>query len=159
MKPRIRVAGLVIEDDSVLLVKHAGYGREWWVPPGGGLEGSESFEECVVREVREETGFDVEPRRLAYVKEFIEPSTDTHHVELFFVTIVRGGEKIIGSNADGTEFDHSIIDVRWVPEAELLNDFSERVAPEIISTRQFWESAALGFPDIEYIDIKTEVIR
>ena len=41
MKHRIRTAAIVVEGDSVLLVKHQGHGPEdgyvWWVPPGGGV--------------------------------------------------------------------------------------------------------------------------
>ena len=64
MKHRIRAAAIVVEGDSMLLVKHQGHGPEdgymWWVPPGGGVEGEESLVECARRETLEETGLSVE---------------------------------------------------------------------------------------------------
>ena len=37
---------------------------DWWGLPGGIVEIGETFSECVVREVREETGLQVCPQRL-----------------------------------------------------------------------------------------------
>ena len=163
MKPRIRAAGLIIKDDSILLVKHADYGDVWWVPPGGGLEGSETFEDCVVREVKEETGIEITSGNLAYIKEFIEPSTSTHHVELFFSADggkrAMFGEQFVGVNPEDSQFAHSILDVRWISKHDLLSEFAERVAPEIITTEDFWSDASVGFPSIRYIDLQTELAR
>ena len=36
----------------------------WWVTPGGGIDPGESETEAAVREVREETGFDLDPGAL-----------------------------------------------------------------------------------------------
>ncbi|MDA1279370.1 MAG: NUDIX domain-containing protein [Chloroflexi bacterium] len=163
MKPRIRAAGLLIENDSILLVKHGAFGDVWWVPPGGGVEGAETFEDCVVREVKEETGLEVVSGNLAYVREFIEPAQDAHHVELFFRVVGKDrtmvGKHTVGTNPDGTRFAHSILDVRWITKHELLNGFSQHVAPEIIAAEVFWADAAMGFPSIRYIDLQSEAVR
>lgn len=44
-----------------MLIKHREHatGREYWVIPGGGLDGNETEEECVIREAREETNLEV----------------------------------------------------------------------------------------------------
>lgn len=47
-------SGFVVDDGSVLLVRHAGL--EKWVQPGGHVEARETPDEAAVREVREETG-------------------------------------------------------------------------------------------------------
>lgn len=48
--------------------------RKQWTLPGGGLELHERAEEGVVREVREETGFDVEVDELLGVDSYVFPA-------------------------------------------------------------------------------------
>lgn len=65
---RIRVTGVVIEDGRLLLLNQdtPGAGRSWSLP-GGKLENGETLADALVREMKEETGLDVEPGRLLYV--------------------------------------------------------------------------------------------
>ena len=62
MARHTRYQGLIVENDHVLLIQHREHatGREYWVIPGGGLDSAETEEECVIREVREETNLEVE---------------------------------------------------------------------------------------------------
>jgi len=68
MARHTRYQGLIVENDSVLLIKHTerATGRSYWIIPGGGLDDDETEEECVIREVREETNLDVEIERLLF---------------------------------------------------------------------------------------------
>ena len=61
-----RYQGAIIRDHSVLLIKHRHHddGREYWVIPGGGKEPGETEEECVQREMKEETHLHVRVERL-----------------------------------------------------------------------------------------------
>jgi ADP-ribose pyrophosphatase YjhB (NUDIX family) len=55
---RIRYQAAIVEDDRILMLKvwdHAHSGHTFWLIPGGGREPGESEEDCVKREVREET--------------------------------------------------------------------------------------------------------
>ncbi|GAA4845862.1 NUDIX domain-containing protein [Luteimicrobium xylanilyticum] len=65
---RIRVAAyaVILDADGRQLLSHwnEGPGLTGWTLPGGGLEFGEHPTETVVREVREETGYDVEPGEL-----------------------------------------------------------------------------------------------
>ncbi|MGA7730559.1 MAG: NUDIX domain-containing protein [Chloroflexia bacterium] len=57
----VGVSGLVRDDEGrVLLLKHTYRGNKPWGLPGGGLRPGESLEECLQREVLEETGMRVE---------------------------------------------------------------------------------------------------
>ncbi|MBL8046401.1 MAG: NUDIX domain-containing protein [Anaerolineales bacterium] len=56
------VTALIVNEGGELLWQKRG-DFEWWGLPGGVLELGESFSQCCVREVLEETGFHVEPVR------------------------------------------------------------------------------------------------
>ncbi|MDA1280690.1 MAG: NUDIX domain-containing protein [Chloroflexi bacterium] len=69
MNRRVRYQATIIKDDNVLMLKvrdHALSGNIFWVIPGGGREPDESEEECVKREVLEETHLHVEIERLVH---------------------------------------------------------------------------------------------
>lgn len=80
----------------LLWQKRADFG--WWGLPGGVLELDESLPECVVREVREETGLGVEPLRLVGIYsspdfDVIYPNGDqVQQVTFCFECRVVGGD-------------------------------------------------------------------
>lgn len=56
-RPKIGVGVVVIRDGKVLMGKRKGsHGSGHWAPPGGHLEFGETIEQCVERELLEETG-------------------------------------------------------------------------------------------------------
>lgn len=57
VRPSVR--GIVIADGKVLMVHSIKY--DYYKFPGGGIEPGEGMEEALCREVREETGFTVDP--------------------------------------------------------------------------------------------------
>ena len=61
MKKTIRYQGAILRDAHILLVLHREHmgGRSYWLLPGGGREDCETEVECVIREMKEETGLDV----------------------------------------------------------------------------------------------------
>ena len=62
----VSVAGVVVDGQGrALLIQRRDNGR--WEPPGGVLELGEAIVEGLRREVREETGLEVEPERLTGV--------------------------------------------------------------------------------------------
>lgn len=117
---------LVRDGDRILLVRRARpplVGQ--WGLPGGGVELGETVEQAVVREVREETGLQVEVSRfLGYVDAIERDDAQRvryHYVISYFEAAVRGGELRAGDDAS---------DVRWVTAAEArqmpLTDAVER---------------------------------
>jgi len=58
--PRLElvIAGCIVRNGKVLLVWHKKHNE--WLPPGGHIEQNETPNDAVLREVKEETGLDVE---------------------------------------------------------------------------------------------------
>jgi len=59
---------MIIQDHKILLIQHSQHstGRSFWVIPGGGIDGSESAEECGIREMMAETNLLVKIDRLVF---------------------------------------------------------------------------------------------
>jgi ADP-ribose pyrophosphatase YjhB (NUDIX family) len=95
---RVRVCGILIEKDRILLVNHRGLNKTnlFWCPPGGGIQFGESAAESLQREFREETGLEIEVMDFLCVNEYISQALQA--VELFF--LVR---RISGYVATGTD--------------------------------------------------------
>ena len=49
-RPRVRVAGILIEDDRILLIEHTKNDKKYWLVPGGGVDWGESAAEALARE-------------------------------------------------------------------------------------------------------------
>jgi drug/metabolite transporter (DMT)-like permease/ADP-ribose pyrophosphatase YjhB (NUDIX family) len=78
---RTRYQGAILSDNRVLLIRHQEHasGRDYWVIPGGGRLDGESEEECVVREMKEETNLQVTVRRLLLDERFVSEYGKEHH--------------------------------------------------------------------------------
>ncbi|MBU6450220.1 MAG: NUDIX hydrolase [Cyanobacteria bacterium REEB67] len=95
--PTTRVSVIVVSDEKkILLVKHRKGNRQYWVLPGGRLEYGETFVECAVREMREETGLDVEVDDFVYLSEAIAPDRSRHIVNIYLTAHVVGGTLQVG---------------------------------------------------------------
>lgn len=79
-----------------------------WSVPGGRVEWGESLRDAVVREVREETGLEVEVGEVVWVGESLGPGDPPswHFVLIDFRARVVGGELRAGGDARAAE---------WVP--------------------------------------------
>ncbi|MCM3759032.1 NUDIX hydrolase [Sporosarcina aquimarina] len=68
MKSWLGSAGICFNEKNELLMVKCQESEEWAVPSGG-IEEGESPEECCIREVKEETGYDVSILEQLLVKE------------------------------------------------------------------------------------------
>lgn len=83
------VAAVVIDGDKVLLHKRRDF--RVWALPGGGIEAEESASDAAIREVREETGYEIDLIRLVGEYRVPQLSTACTHI---FLGCVTGGEAI-----------------------------------------------------------------
>jgi 8-oxo-dGTP diphosphatase len=115
-KVRIRVCGVCWKGESVLMVKHKFGEKDFWAPPGGGIEFGESIQSALKREFLEETGLQVKVQRFLFGCEFVKASL--HAIELFFEV-----EWVSGELMKGDDPELSIIqDVQFLT-AEQLRSF------------------------------------
>ena len=113
--PRVGVAGVVVFEERVLLIKRGREpGRGEWNLPGGLVEVGETLREAVAREVEEETGLQVAARELLAVGDRIirdeAGRVMYHYVLLDYLCEVTGGELASGSDAE---------EARWMTPREL----------------------------------------
>lgn len=95
----VTARALIVTGEKLLLVSNTG---DYWYTPGGRLEPGESLEQCLVREVFEETGLQIEVDNLIHVAEFIEIEQSRHKIECYFVARAIGDTaKIDWQDQDG----------------------------------------------------------
>jgi 8-oxo-dGTP diphosphatase len=107
--PRVVVTAAVIERDGTYLVarRPAGVHLEgMWEFPGGKCHAGESFEACLIREIREELGCEVEVGREVFSTSHAYPE---RVVELHFFACALNGEPapVMGQ------------EIRWVARSAL----------------------------------------
>lgn len=98
--------------DEILLIRRGKpphYGR--WMIPGGSLEWGESLEAAATREVREETGIEIEIEAFAAFVEAIAPDgAEYHFLIMDYVAHATGGSLQAGSDA---------LEAAWVSASSL----------------------------------------
>ncbi len=109
-KPIVGVGAVIICDGKILIEKRKNEpGKGKWSIPGGLVELGESVEKTVIREVKEETGLDVEkPLLIDVVDNIVKEGSDEikyHFVIIDFFLKLKGGLLKAGSDAE---------ELRWV---------------------------------------------
>jgi len=105
-----------------------------WEPPGGVLELGESIEDGLRREVREETGLDVEPVALTGVYKNMNRGV----IALVFGCTTTGGQP---ATSDETEA------FRWATESEVSDLASEAYAARVLDALHVHSQAAIRAHD------------
>jgi ADP-ribose pyrophosphatase YjhB (NUDIX family) len=82
VSPQLRVAAIIARQQRLLLVEHRKRGQRYWVLPGGRLEGNETLDAALRRELQEELKVGARVGRLVIVCESLAP--DRHVVNLIF---------------------------------------------------------------------------
>jgi 8-oxo-dGTP diphosphatase len=146
MKHRISVGVIVEEGGRLLLVRHVKSGAyDFWVAPGGGVQGDESLLDGARREAREETGLEVEPAKLAYIEELINP--ETRHCKFWFVGKVQGGELSVDHPETKREL---ITEAAWLSKDELRG----RVVYPPVLIGRYWQDRDAGFPAPVHLELR-----
>ncbi|MDW0117554.1 NUDIX hydrolase [Sporosarcina thermotolerans] len=103
-------AGICInEHKEILMVKS--FESEGWAIPSGGIEEGESPEECCVREVKEETGYDVKVIEQLRVK---ETTIKDIKVKTYYFRVEK-----IGESSGINDPDEIIVEADWKSLSEI----------------------------------------
>ena len=125
------VGALILRKDSILLVER---GRAplkgFWSLPGGVLELGEQLGAAIVREVKEETGLEVQPLSVVEIFERIMRDKaghpEYHYVLIDYFCKVTGGKLLAGDDSSKAE---------WVKRKDLASlKLTEGTLPVIEST-------------------------
>ena len=120
--PKVDVRGVVFRADKILLVRERSDGR--WTLPGGWADVGESPAENVVREIREEAGFETRATKLLAVFDRArhphEPPFPFHVYKMFLRCEITGGAARESSETSAVDF---------FAEAELPELSLTRVTP------------------------------
>lgn len=126
----VSTGGVLLRDNEVLLVQvNDGTNKGLWMIPGGVVEVGESLEEAVVREMREETGLILAPKRIVGI---------------------RNGVKQVRENKEGSIY--VVFEMKFISETDQVIDSNE-----ISNIAYFPIEDALSHPNV--IDLTKEFIK
>lgn len=126
------------------MVNHKRENRyDFWVAPGGGVKGTESLEEAVIREVKEETGLNVSVDRLIYIEQMHFPKERS--VKFWYLCKLIDGK--LDCTAKEAEIEY-IVDVSFMDKQAL--ELNETYPPML--KENFWEK-------IKQVNVQPEIIE
>ena len=128
------VGAIIIENQRVLMVERGGEPlKGWWSLPGGVVETGELLETALHREVREETGLEVEIINMVEVFERImldsEGKPEYHYILMDYLCRPTGGT--LGAADDASK-------VAWVTESGLAALKVTEGTPAVIAKAFKW---------------------
>ena len=130
------------EHNRILMVKQEHPERTVWMVPGGGIEEGENSAQAAVREVREETGLEVEILGLIWHVE--EVSERGQRFVNFFRAVLRGGKPALGHDPELSESEQVLADLQFMSREEVAG--LENVYPEFLR-EELWQHLEQGTID------------
>ncbi|MFE5317845.1 NUDIX domain-containing protein [Paenibacillus sp. NPDC056579] len=88
----------------------------FYLLPGGGQEAGEKLQDCLVRECREETGYEIEVHDLLFVRECFKDE-GIHRIEFIFKAELVNLKHKVPFNRDDAQ-----VGVEWISLENVLNE-------------------------------------
>ncbi len=111
-----RYQGAILRDHHILLIRHQEHksGHDYWLVPGGGIDPGETEEQCVMREMREETNLVVRVERLLFEEQWQEDGGPYRGARTYLCTPLSGSPKPGYEPEPEAASYYAIVEVRWV---------------------------------------------
>lgn len=111
------------KEDKYLMLhrvkKQADANKDKWIGVGGKFEDGESPEECVLREVKEETGLTLTKYQFRGIVTFVSDKWETEYMHLFTATEYKGEDSFEEWNQSEYICDEG--ELVWVEKSQILN--------------------------------------
>jgi 8-oxo-dGTP diphosphatase len=118
-KTRLRVCGICIQENKLLVINHLGLGVKGniWAPPGGGVDFGSDLATNLKREFKEEAGLEIEVKDFLFINEYIKKPI--HALELFFKVEITGGYLKLGIDPEMKENFQILKELKFMSLEEL----------------------------------------
>jgi len=122
---RVRVAGLVMESDKILVLSYNYPNGRIYALPGGNIEAGEFAPQTLVREFREELGLEVQVGALQFVGEMQAQAHVGQTLHLIFQATILEGTPLL--NAEETSAESFVwLDREAIPDVAMYPDLDLR---------------------------------
>lgn len=115
----MRATAIIIKDGLILLIHRFRNGNEFYVLPGGGVEKGETIEEAVIREVKEETNFEVRIDKKLW--EYLNDYNGDKKMHYFYLITDFSGELKLGGEEAIENCKENNYILEWHNLTELSN--------------------------------------
>lgn len=108
----VRCQAVILKDNKMLVLRQYNYKRqeEYWMLPGGGLEDGETEQQCIIREIKEETGLDVEIKEVLFDEPGNGKDVYQRYVTFLCIPVIESVEKI----GNETVSYRKILELVWI---------------------------------------------
>jgi 8-oxo-dGTP pyrophosphatase MutT (NUDIX family) len=124
-RPHVTVAAVCARDNQFLLVRERIDGRDVLNQPAGHLDPGESLQQAVIRETREETGFQFQPQKLVGIYRY-SPSLESDKTYLRFAFSGQIGLQV------SQQLDKEILGVEWLTLEQLQQQQQHHRSPMVL---------------------------
>lgn len=134
---------IILKDDKLLLMRRLKHGSEYYTLVGGRLNGDESPQEAVIREVKEETGLDIIAGRLVFAEKHPEPYNSQY---IFLCEVAPHSTVEIQPTSEEALMNHVGINMH-IPEWVSVKNFGKLHFNTMQLQKAILDGLANGFPD------------
>lgn len=114
-----RVCAIILKPPQILLMHRKKQGREYYVIPGGTVEPGEKLHDACIREIKEETNFNIEPGEICFEQVNFGRHGYYYLIESFNGELRLGGPEAL-KNSPENWYQPEWIDFQKLAELNLL---------------------------------------